>query len=181
MSLPILYKGAAPGTHWHANDARLTGFFVPPMGKHTFNAIITHITNYSTPPSPYMSFSMSFAVAKDYALLGLSGPASTTQPGYVYEIDLSQIDPIPTWYNPIEEISKAPGPSHKHNGNSNLLNGIIGLNVSVLTTQVPTIGGRPQLPVVNPELQALVYALRDSEVLLTSVNRACITRRVDVY
>ena len=80
-----LYKGAGPGTHWWVTDAQTAGGFVVGHAPPNVNAIIRHIVNYSW-PSPYSSFSASFAAAAAYALVGPRGKAAPAEPGWVYEI-----------------------------------------------------------------------------------------------
>jgi hypothetical protein len=118
-TFPALFKGAAPGTYWHLNDARLSGFMAAATRPHTTNAVLGHITHYSH-PSPYLSLSFSFAVARSYALVGPAGPASATNPGYVYEIDLSIVPGCPRPLDTLLEIAKA-GHAHEHNGGQDLM------------------------------------------------------------
>ena len=84
----FLYKGAGPGTHWCTTDAQTAGGFVVGHAPRNVNAIIRHIVNYSW-PSPYSSFSASFAAAAAYAVAGPQGKATPSQPGWVYEIDVA--------------------------------------------------------------------------------------------
>ena len=113
-AIPILYKGAGPGTHWHINDPRLGGFITGAMPA-TPNAVVRHITNYSF-PSAYLSFSTSFAIARSYALTGPGGLATTTSPGFVYEIDLSAITAAPALVDPVHSVSSNGMFAHNHNG-----------------------------------------------------------------
>jgi urease beta subunit len=177
---PALFKGAAPGTHWHANDARLSGFMAAANRPHTTNAVLGHITHYSH-PSPYISLSFSFAVARGYALDGPTGTATATNPGYVYEVDLSASVGGPPPLDTLLEIAKA-GHVHKHNGDQRLLLGIADpASGPALLTAVPLPGGRTATPTVSQALQALVLAARDAEVLLSSVSAGCVVQRHSVY
>lgn len=180
-TLPALFKGAAPGTHWHANDARLSGFTAAATRPHTTNAVLGHITHYSH-PSPYLSLSFSFAVARSYALDGPAGPATAIEPGYVYEVDLTVVAKLPS--PPLDtllEIAKA-GHVHEHNGGQDLLLGIADpASGAALTTAVPLPGGRTENPRVTQALRALVFAARDAEVLVASVPSGCVVQRHSVY
>ena len=123
-----LYKGAAPGTHWAQNDATRTGFHSAHGLQATPGAAVRHIVMASN-PSPWTSFTSSFAIAYDYAAPG----ATTTTPGYVYEIDPTHtpiriVDPI--------ALITSGGPCHDHNGAQDLILGVAapGLHASALTT-----------------------------------------------
>jgi hypothetical protein len=178
-TFPALFKGAAPGTYWHLNDARLSGFMAAATRPHTTNAVLGHITHYSH-PSPYLSLSFSFAVARSYALVGPAGPASATNPGYVYEIDLSIVPGCPRPLDTLLEIAKA-GHAHEHNGGQDLMLGIADpASGAALTTAVPLPGGRTATPAVSQALRALVFAVRDAEVLLSSVPASCVFQRHSV-
>lgn len=164
MPIPTLYKGAGPGTHWHVNDARLGGFTSGALPANV-NGIIRHITAYSF-PSAYLSMSTSFAVARTYALFGPSGPATLSAPGYVYEIDLSTLNPAPPITDPVHGISGgANGPvAHQHNGAGTLIAEVAqGLGAYTACHQC---GGGMQPPAVSAEFRALVFAIRDGEVLV---------------
>lgn len=118
-TIPTLFKGAAPGTHWHQTDARICGFTAAANRPHTTNAVLGHVTNYSH-PSPYLSLSFSFAVARQYALRGPLGLATAATPGFVYEVDLSTIADPPRAFDTLVEIAKV-GNANEHNGDQGLL------------------------------------------------------------
>jgi hypothetical protein len=190
-----LYKGAGPGTHWWVTDAQTAAGFVVGHAPRNVNAIIRHIVNYSW-PSPYSSFSASFAAAAAYALVGPSGKATPEVPGWVYEIDVAlAIELGARFLDPAREILAqnppigAPGtiPTF-HDGGQDLILGIAvpSLHRKVLLTPPRQPGpvryvrpGGP--PVVHNELRAVIFALRDAEVLATTdVPAACITARYPV-
>lgn len=189
--MSIFFKGAGPGTHWWNNDARLQGFSVSP-GMQNINAIIRHITAYSY-PSPYLSFTASFAVAQIYALVGPDGLATQSMPGYVYEIDVTT-DPTAglRLIDPIQEIlaSNPPLgtvpllPTH-HDGGQDLILAIAspGSYPTVLATPPPRPGNPiPTPPIVQRPFQAVIFVLRDAEILVaTHVSPACIIHRHNVY
>ncbi len=179
--MPTLFKGASLGTHWHVNDARTTGFTSAAHRPHSPNAVITHISAYSY-PSPYISLTTSFAVARQYALSGPGGIASPQNPGYVYEIDLSASTAALRIFNPLEEISTSIGLAHEHNGDQSLILGVASsTHKSVLTTPVHQVGGQMALPNVSHDLKALVNALRDAEILIDTVPASRIVMRHNVF
>jgi hypothetical protein len=191
----FLYKGAGPGTHWWTSDAQTAGGFVVGHAPRNVNAIIRHIVNYSW-PSPYSSFSASFAAAAAYAVAGPQGKATPAQPGWVYEIDVAlAIELGARFVDPAREILQqnpyigAPGtiPTF-HDGGQDLILGIadpvVHRKVLVTPPRQPGLSGHvrgPGPPIVHNELRAVIFALRDAEVLATTdVPPACITARYPI-
>jgi hypothetical protein len=171
-----LWKGAGPGTYWHANDAKATGFLCPAATGPSPNAAVRHITQASY-PSPFTSFSTSYAVAYDYATLGGAGK------GYVYEIETIH-DPTMQIHDPIAFIASLPSPpfTHGHDGPPGLIAGIAlpGVSGAVLSTPPKRFGllaGSLSGPSFSNELRALVNAIRDAELLLERVPAICIIGR----
>ena len=115
-------------------------------------------------------------------MLGPGGPPSRRTPGYVYEVDLQQLpmSQRPRIINPLRELCKN-SLAHQHNGDQKFIEGIARKDPSVLTQNVPMVGGSMALPASSSELVALIYALRDAEVLLTSVPSNCVVARHDVW
>jgi hypothetical protein len=157
------FKGAGPGTHWHVNDARLSGFLASPRPT-SVNAIVTHVGAYSH-PSAFLSVTSSFAVARSYALLGPGGPASTSSPGYVYEIDFAAVTTPVSLFDPVHSIASgfSSTGAHLHDGNQDLLTEVAsGLPLSI----APQLGGTKTIPAVSKELRALIFSSRDAEILV---------------
>jgi hypothetical protein len=187
--MAILYKGAGPGSHWWANDPRITGFFTQPMALPSAASAVRHITAFSH-PSPYLSFSASFAVARQYALDGPLGPATQATPGYVWEVDTAIGGITPT--DPLALIAAAVGlaaglprlPTH-HDGEPELILGVAApsLHPAVLTRvpHRPGVMAAQAGPIVTPEFSALVFALRDAEVLADRVPPPCVVFRHAVF
>ena len=173
--LPLLYKGAGPGTHWHLNDARLSGFTSAANGVANRNAVVRHIVAYSH-PSPLVSLTSSFAVAREYAISGPAGWATKAAPGFIYEIDLSMLSGSKVFDPILMVVKKAL--SHMHSGAQDLI-----LAVAQNLPFVPChhAGGKALPPTVPQELRALVYALRDAEVLAPVVPSACVVNRHNVH
>ena len=150
--------------------------------------------NYSW-PSPYSSFSASYAAAAAYALAGPEGPATPARPGWVYEIDVAlAIELGARFLDPAREILGqnpsigAPGtiPTF-HDGGQDLILGIADPSPRRVLVTPPRQPGparhvRPGgPPAVHNELRAVIFALRDAEVLATTdVPAACITARYPV-
>lgn len=178
------FKGAAPGTHWWQNDARLMGFSGAAVAQ-SAAALINHIVNYSW-PSPYLSLTASFAIARTYALPG----ASAQTPGYVYEIDTDVARVQLPLIDPVREIVLNNPPlgstqlrTH-HDGEQDLIVGIVSpAHRQLLATAPHRPGGVAQRPpVITDELWAVTWALRDSEVLLVgNAPPGCIVSRYDVF
>jgi hypothetical protein len=175
--MPTFFKGAAPRTHWYDDDARLSGFTVAAANR-SVPAIVRHITSYSH-PSPYLSLSASFAVARAYAL----GPAGIGPHGYVYEIDIVDEKDV-ALIHPISEIIQSCSAAglHFHDGEVDLIQGIAAHGSAkfkhILTAAPHRRPGAASFPpTVTRELQALVTALRDAEVLATAIPHGCIVTR----
>ncbi len=148
--MPRYYKGAGVGTHWHAHDARRTGFTAhDPSLPDDINNLRDHIVIGVT-LSPYISLTQSYLVARDYAINGPT-PPTPAQPAYVYVIDIpDQLPANLTLYDPVQRIAPLPPPSpglrpYCHHG--------------------PPITMPGFFPYLSPLLQALLYAERDAEIL----------------
>jgi hypothetical protein len=169
-----LYKGAAPGTQWWTVNAQLTGFTSAAAAAPSPAAVVTHISNYSH-PSPYISFSTSFAVAASYAKLGPGGAATAANPGFVYEIDTLQSPCI--LLDPVELISGC-WLGHGHNGDPNLILGVSSpAHGAILTRPILHAGGQLYGPTVSSELRALIFAIRDGEVFAEKIAKNCVVNR----
>lgn len=188
--MAILYKGAGPGTHWWQNNPQQHGGFrsAPSARGMSPGAAVLHVTAYSH-PSPFVSLTASFAVAREYALSGPAGVATRARPGFVYVVDTARASV--RLRDPIRLIAGAQ-PSlatvttclaTHHDGGSDLILGVASprLHGPVLTTPPRRIRGGRNAPQVTQEFQALVFALRDAEVLAQSVAPACIVNQVPVW
>ena len=191
--MAIFFRGAGVDTYWHKNDARLKGFLPHDPGKaRTPSTIINHIKNGTT-NSPFVSLTRSYSIAWNYAAYSGYAAPTSAKPAYVYEIEI--YDPLPmglTVLDPIQEILKAfPSPlngaTYQHDGNTDFLMGIIdprGMATS-LTTHIktpPPGGATPRPANLTSELETIVRALRDSELLaIGAIPTNCITNRYEVY
>ena len=190
--MTIVFKGAAPGSYWQVNDARLTGFTTGHNYPQGPAEIVRHISTQNSPNSAYLSFSASFAIAYGFACMGgVAGPPTQANPGYVYEVDLvgqAPIDPIASVSGnvPFPQIAMAlPLPYH-HNGDRDFALGVAGSALHKPSlSRPPRQAVTPHFP-MNPtcraEFVALLFALRDSEVLaLGPVPATCIRRVFHIF
>jgi hypothetical protein len=175
--MAIFYRGDGPGSYWHKedNDPRIGGFIAYSPGvSPSVERLITHIARASI-HSPFVSLTRSFGIAKMYAQVGPAGMATRFNPGYIYEIEISD-DKQCTVIDPIIEIAKTLPPpyssiSYQHDGSANFLKGIVdpvkhGGLVRAIVEQAPKERGTPRPANLSRELEALVRALRDAEVLV---------------
>jgi hypothetical protein len=165
--LKSLYKGVGPGTYWHKNHTSvLSGGFTTAAAAPGVASIIRHIVNFSR-SSAYLSLSTSFAVARSYALDGPGGLATPLAPGYVFEFDLALMKNLKVnTVEPAKELVRNNGDLW-HDGDQRLLVGIATNSRRILTKPVPRPGAaaaRP--PSFRTDLEAVVRALRDAEVLV---------------
>jgi len=190
--MATFYKGVGPGTFLYAQDFRLTGLAPHAPGSLSrISSLMSHIT-HGTTMSGYISLTKSYGVARAYAFAGRI-PPSATSPGFVYEIEIN--DPPPaglTLVDPICEIGSAnvnPGLRHTyhHDGDQSLLLGIadpIGMahHLGQMTIDPPNSGRTPRHPTISIEMEAMVRALRDAEVLVAgNIPTICFVHRHDVY
>jgi len=190
--MPIYYRGAGIGTYWHARDARISGF-VPHHGGagQGVNRILHHVARGTT-VSPYISLSRSYGVAWGYAVAGKELPGKES-PAYVYEIEIEEADSFGTrLLDPVVEVAAALGSaydprSYQHDGDASFLLGItdpVGHRKELRQTVrfAPPGGGTGRSPLLHIELETLVRALRDAEVLaFGAIAAAQVRRRVEVW
>jgi hypothetical protein len=193
--MAIFYRGAGVGTWWHTSDARLAGFTPhSPGASFTSDALINHIA-CATITSPFVSLTKSYGVAKDYALNASRIAPDSKNPAYVYKIEIDDALKYPsmTLIDPIKAVAQnLPDPCDKimyqHDGVPRFLLGVIdpkGPNATHLTTlveQPPGGAGTPRAANLTPQLEALIRALRDAEILACgTVPKQCIIERFDIY
>jgi len=127
-----------------------------------------------------------------YAFASRTAP-TPANPAHVWEIEID--DPPPsgvTVLDPMAEIvTSLPSPlaqfTYQHDGDQNFLLGVVdppglGLNAHLhrLVRLPPGVDG-PRTPNLSDELQALVRALRDSEILVIgTIPQSCFRHRHDV-
>ena len=195
--MATFYKGAGIGTHWHTRDSRRIGFTARSPATHPeTEALIDHIAT-STVNSPYISLTRSYAVAWDYAMRGGTSIPTLNNPGYVYEIEIDT--PLPSGLkllDPIKEIAlnlpppidadfEKEYPFYQHNGLPNFLLGVVSpgdlSHFRIGRQSQPPGPGSPCPPNLTPQLEALVNALRDAEILFHgSIPSSCVKERFEV-
>lgn len=163
----LVYKGVAPGTHHFAKNPKRVDFRGDPGQPTEIDDVVRHITAHSW-PSAWVSVSMSFAIAADYATRG----------GRVYEIRLSDIGENLV-LDPVAKIVEHSNRSlkrfvHFHDGHQDLT-GALGdpARSTVLTTfplrPAAPPAPKPPAPSISGHLHAITFATRDAELLLKSV------------
>ena len=189
--MTIFYREAGVGTYWHVNDARLTGFTPHhPGAGQGISRVLQHIARGTT-VSPYVSLTRSYGVAWGYALAGRSLP-SVEKPAYVYEIEVDEHDGLGTrLLDPVVAIAAELGSpyetrSYHHDGDGSFLLGLVDpaghrLSLKQDVRYAPPGEGADRSPLLHIELEALVRALRDSEILaFGAVAASQIRRRIEV-
>jgi hypothetical protein len=185
------YRAIGVGTFHHGTDLRTTGIAPRrPGGQYNPSSVMQHIARGAT-NSPCISLTKSYGVAEDYALNGSRAIPTISNPAYVYEIDIPDPPPLPLLViDPIHFIAShqnpLASPSYHHDGNQNFLLGVVNptaANPSASSVVFPPgLGGATRPPNLTVELEAMVYALRDAEVLLVgNLPQACVINRYDVY
>lgn len=193
--MTILYKGVGVGTFLHKADLRATGLVahMPALSCDT-DTIIRHIRNGTT-TTPCISLTRSYGVAEDYARNGGRAFPTASAPAYVYEFDIPT-DPPPAGMVVIDPVSNIAArnsnplasPSYHHDGNMSFLLGVVDPSGMAMHLNAPIrtpMGSSPTPRSANlsPELETLVRALRDAEVLALGVirNMDVAIIRHDVY
>jgi hypothetical protein len=187
--MAVFYKGVGVGTFLHVNDPRLNG--MPPRALAMTpnpNALMQHIARGTT-FSPYVSLTRSYGIAEMYAREASQIFPTATTPAYVYEVDIP--DPVPpgiTLLDPVKDVAATlPSPatalSYFHDGDKDFILGVasptlMATHLLAPVRQPPGGGGAPRGANLTIELETLVRALRDAEVLvLGTIPSARVTAR----
>lgn len=126
--------------------------------------------------SPFVSLTKSFGIARNYATPG----ASATKPGFVYQIEIPQDRWTAglTLIDPIKEVAAQLDsfgfPGYQHDGDQDFLIGVLAPQRFLKYTrrraaQRPGDFGTPRAALLSPQLETLVRALRDAEILALGV------------
>jgi hypothetical protein len=189
------FKGVPVGSYLHGVNVHATG--IPPTnpgGKYDVDTIVRHIVLGATTSSPCVSLTKSYGVAEMYALgSGIAFP-TPSNPAYVYEIAVNPGDPdvAPSGLvDPVCEISQSQSDpsvsSYHHNGDRTFLLSIVDprrfYRYGSKPSPQPKIAANASIPHISSfELRALVYALRDAEILVHgTIPARCIVYRHLVY
>jgi len=177
--MAVFYKGVGVGTflHANANDPRVHG--MPPRASGmTYNVGVAmqHIARATT-VSPCVSLTRSYGVAEMYAREASLIFPTLGMPAYVFEVDIP--DPIPvgiTLIDPVKEVSATlPSPvtalSYFHDGDKDFILGVasptlLATHLVAPIRQPPGSGGASRSANLTIELETLIRALRDAEVLV---------------
>ncbi len=192
--MPIFYRGAGINSYWYLNDPIAQGFIArdPGMSPTTTRQML-HIAR-STVNSPFISLTRSYAVAWRYAMVSSGRVPTPEDPAYVHEIEIQE--PLPLGLqllDPVKEVARMlmsptnPGPPYQHDGLPDFLLGIVdpgrmGDFLTQYAMQPPSSEGTPRPPNLTIELETLVRALRDAEILAHGIIPAtCVKNSFDVY
>ena len=192
--MPIFYRGAGINSYWYLNDPMAQGFVAraPGMSPTTTRQML-HIAR-STVNSPFISLTRSYAVAWHYAMISSERVPTPENPAYVHEIEIQEplllglqlLDPV----KEVAQMLPSPtisGPPYQHDGFPDFLLGIVdpGRMEDFLTQyakQPPSSEGTPRPPNLTIELETLVRALRDAEILAHGIIPATYVKNsFDVY
>lgn len=190
--MAIFYKGIAPGTRLHGNNLLFAGLTPRnPGSAPSHSGLMSHICDGTT-FSCYISLTRSYGVARSYAFGGRL-PPSQAVPGYIYEIELTI--PLPSGMNLIDPISEtalqngSPLASHTyhHDGDQDFLLGVVdprtmGHHLSTSVRDPPGSSRPTRSAHLTKELETLVRALRDAEVLVAgNLPANCFKCRYEVW
>ena len=191
--MAIFYRGAGVGTYWHVNDALISGFNAHvPGAARTSSSLISHIKNGTT-TSAFISMTRSYSVAWSYAIFSGYAVPTSSHPAFVYEIEV--LDPPPIGVvvlDPLREISNSVPPilgaaSYQHDGFPDFLMGVVDPKTMAhyLTKPIqhpPPGGATPRAANLSPELETLVRALRDAEILaVATIPASCVIKKHPVF
>jgi hypothetical protein len=175
--MALFYKGVGVGTYLHVNDPRIHGMPSRASGMaHNIGAAMRHVARGTT-VSPYVSLTRSYGVAEMYAReAGLASPTAAV-PAYVFEVDIP--DPAPAGLilvDPVKVVAAALPPpetslSYFHDGDKDFILGVVSPHLMATHLHAPIrvppgSGGAPRSANLTVELEALVCALRDAEILV---------------
>ena len=193
--MTTFYRGAGVDTHWHlTKDATSTGFIPGDTSTTPNTGSLTQHISRGTTFSPYVSLTRSYGVAWTYAVYAGHSQATRNNPGFVYQVELT--DPLPpglALIDPVLEIAQKVLPlpiarfSYQHDGEPTFLLGVVDpmrmrrfLQTNI--RQPPSSGGIQRSPNLTVELETIVRALRDAEILAAGdIPSASVLYRHDAY
>ncbi|MBI4908588.1 MAG: hypothetical protein HY820_33520 [Acidobacteria bacterium] len=190
--MATFYRGAGLDTYWHSRDARVQGFQAwAPTKEPSIPGVMHHVVRGTT-VSPYVSLTRSYGIAFGYATMRGRRRPSKERPAFVYELEIEEGQRQVRLVDPVVEIAASvPRPversSYQHDGAQNFLLGVVDPKkfAKVLQKtyrQPPPQGGTPRPPLLTVELEAMVRALRDAEILAVSyIPRFCVRERYEVW
>jgi hypothetical protein len=186
----LFYKGVGVGTHHYPTDLRTSGIMARTASALNVVAAEQHIARGTT-TSPCISLTKSYGVAHDYAMNASRARPTRAVPSYVYEVQVPAkpgiqiIDPIA--YIASHHANPLMSPSYHHDGDQSFL-GIVayplaaGGSLGVALRPPGMGGGGPRPPNLTIQLEALVFAIRDAEILVHgNIPSSWIINRHDVF
>jgi hypothetical protein len=189
--MALFYRGAGVGTYWHAHDAEKSGFTPQSPGTTPTTAqLMMHIAR-GTVRSPYVSLTRSYGVAWNYAVYTSRVRPTRHNPAVVYEVELES--PLPRGLeliDPVKEVASGLGDplvaTYHHDGEPTFLLGVVdptrmATYLKAPYLQPPPGGGTPRPPKLTIELETLVRALRDAEVLAVGNIPSASCKRIEVW
>ena len=192
--MAIFYRGAGINTYWYLNDPMEQGFVAraPGMTPTTTRQML-HIAR-STVNSPFISLTCSYGVAWRYPMVSSERVPTPEDPAYVHEIEIQE--PLLTGLrllDPVKEVAQtlpsppSSGPPYQHDGLPDFLLGVVDPGrmerfLRQYAMQPPSSEGTPRPPNLTIELETLVRALRDAEILAHgSIPATYVKNSFDVY
>jgi hypothetical protein len=129
-------------------------------------------------------------VAEDYARNASRARPTAENPAHVYEIDIPDPPPAgvliidPIYFVAAHNQNPLASISYHHDGNQDFLIGVVDpmMGPSTKVRFPPGMaGGAPRYPNLTIELETMVRALRDAEVLAVgNLPSKCVTNRHDI-
>jgi hypothetical protein len=186
------FKGVRVGSYLHSRNLHAIGLGpTHPGGTYDVDTIVNHIV-LGTTVSPCVSLTKSYGVAEEYARRGGTAFPTRSNPAHVYEIAINHGDPEANGLvDPVCEISQAENDasvsSYHHNGDRTFLLSIVDprrfFRYGSKSSPQPRNTTNPPIPHTSSlRLRALVYALRDAEIIFHgTIPARCIIYRHDVY
>jgi hypothetical protein len=180
--MPRLYKGIGVGTFLHSlhKTANLTQVGIPvhsPSLGYGLPAMIDHIGGNTV--SPFISLTRSYGVAYNYAIDYSRMVPTAADPAFVVAIDVEYMVARRVglaFMDPVAEIAKQVDDplgvsTYHHDGEMDFILGVANPTAMSHARTKPVIqppgNTTPFSPArLSPELQAIVRALRDAEILV---------------
>jgi len=175
--MALFYKGVGVGTHLHANDPRTIGMSSrASFMANNIDATMRHVARGTT-VSPYVSLTRSYGVAEMYAREASLTFPTTAVPAYVFEVNIPE--PAPAGLiliDPVKVVAAAlPLPetslSYFHDGDKDFILGVASPHLMAPHLHAPIrvppgSGGASRAANLTLQLETLVCALRDAEILV---------------
>lgn len=168
----LYFKGVGVGTYLHSKDLFRHGIAPKEHRARRGADIVEHVVRFGG--TPLVSLTRSFGVACDYAKNYSLYPPTATNPGVVYEVVIPDPAPVPI-IDPVQALAStsqglASLATYHHDGDQRVIEYLLdpikkAMGPYPISPQRPPAVGA--VPATIPlELNAMVYALRDAEILV---------------